>query len=250
MIEIPNVRMHYQPIVDLNTGAVAGAEALLRFVRPDGSLASPTEGGLIERIESDRASLDALSERILESIAHDVIPRFDARPDFYISVNVPPVTLGTGVLAGIMDRVGLSAYRTRLVAEVTERQALSEVGREALARARGAGIRVALDDFGTGMSGIGQLVNLEFDVLKIDRGQVTPLTTSVSADRLVRALVALAGALRVRLVAEGIETRRQAQFLRAAGVDSGQGWYWSKALPIEGFVDALERGFASHQAWE
>lgn len=249
-IDIPQVRMHYQPIVDLNTGEVVGAEALLRFVRADGSLASPTEGGLIERIEDDARALDRLSELILESVARDAIPHFDRHPRFYISVNVPPVTLGAGVIAGIMDRVGLSEYRTRLVAEITERQALTQVGRDALARARAAGIRVAVDDFGTGMSGIGQLMELEFDVLKIDRGQITPLTTSVTADRLVRALVALAGALRVRLTAEGVETRRQAQFLRAAGVDYGQGWYWSKALPIEGFVDALERGFASHQAWE
>ena len=172
-----------------------------------------------------------------------MIPRFDARPGFYIRGNVPPVTLGTGVLAGIMDRVGLSAYRARLVAEVTERQALTDVGREALARARGAGIRVALDDFGTGMSGIGQLAGLEFDVLKIDRGQVTPLTTSVAADRLVRALVALAGALRVRLVAEGIETRRQASS-RCRGRRLRTGLVLSRALPIEGFVDALDRGFA------
>ena len=249
-LSVPPLTVHYQPVVDLLTGAVTGAEALLRFVRPDGSLVSPAQDGLIDRIEADPIAVVDLMDRLFECLARDAAPLFERVPGFYVSVNVPPSVLGTGEIARIMTGSGMEPYRTRLVAEITERQALTDIGREALDRARASGIRVAIDDFGTGQSGLGQLMGLEFDILKIDRSQVQPLLKSATAERLLRGVVALAGPLRVRLTAEGVETRAQSFFLRAAGVDYGQGWYWSKALPIAEFEAALGRGFAACQAFE
>lgn len=242
---VPPFIVHYQPVVDLHTGAVVGAEALLRFVAPDGSLLSPAQDGLIDRIENDPIAVVELMERLFDSLMKDASPLFDRVPGFYLSVNVPPSVLGTGHIARIMAASGMDRHRTRLVAEVTERQALTDVGREALARSRAAGIRVAVDDFGTGQSGLAQLMGLEFDILKIDRSQVRPLLKSVTAERLLRGIVALAGPLRVRLTAEGVETKEQAFFLRAAGVDYGQGWYWSKATPIDDFERAMHLGYAN-----
>lgn len=243
-VSVPPLTMHYQPVVDLHTGAVAGAEALMRFVRADGSLASPAEGGLIDRIETDPVAVVTLMERLFDCLARDAAPLFDRVPGFYVSVNVPPSVLGTGEISRLMTASGMEPYRTRLVAEITERQALTDLGRDALARARASGIRVAVDDFGTGQSGLAQLMGLEFDILKIDRSQVQPLLKSVMAERLLRGVVALAGPLRVRLTAEGVETREQAFFLRAAGVDYGQGWYWSKAAPIDAFEEIVRTGYA------
>jgi sensor c-di-GMP phosphodiesterase-like protein len=119
------------------------------------------------------------------------------------------------------------------VCEITERQALTDAGREALAIARPLGLRVAMDDFGTGQSGLKQLIGLPLDMLKIDKSEVDPLMKDPTADRVLRGVVALAAALRVKVIAEGVETREQAFFLRAAGVDAGQGWLWSKAVPAE-----------------
>ena len=82
-----------------------------------------------------------------------------------------------------------------------------------------------------------QLIGLPLDFLKIDKSEIDPLMKDPTADRLLRGVVALAGALRVAVIAEGVETREQAFFLRAAGVDAGQGWLWSKAVP----ADQLER---------
>ena len=135
----------------------------------------------------------------------------------------------------------------RLVCEVTERQALSAAGRAALDAARKSHVRIAMDDFGTGNSGLAQLLGLTIDVLKIDRSQVEHLLKDPTADRLVRGIVALANVLRARTVAEGVETAAQAFFLHAAGVDYGQGWFWSKALPPEDLPRVIEGGFGDRQ---
>lgn len=246
---VPSLDVHYQPVVALESGRVIAAEALVRFHRPDGSLASPAEDGLIDRIETDPNALKVLMERLFLALASEVVPLFDRFSDFYVGVNVPPTILGSGVIFEIMKELSLLRYVNRFMVEVTERQALTDIGREALAAARELGIRIAVDDFGTGESGLRQIMGLEFDVLKIDRSLVSPLMVDVSAERLLRGVVALASALRVRVTAEGVETREQAFFLRAAGVDYGQGWYWSKALPVDDFAHALERGYPDKQLW-
>lgn len=226
---------HFQPIVDLNTGRVLGAETLVRFVDQDGALRTP--GGIIERIEENLDDLEALTWRLFCQIAAKTGPLLDRHRDFYISANVPPVLLASPRLKQILEDSGLDRYIDRLVCEITERQALSDAGREALAIARPLGLRIAMDDFGTGQSGLKQLIGLPLDMLKIDKSEVDPLMRDPTADRLLRGVVALAAALRVKVIAEGVETREQAFFLRAAGVDAGQGWLWSKAVP----ADELER---------
>src|SRR6185503_10771056 len=143
----------------------------------------------------------------------------------------PPAMIGDGKIVEMLTELGLRICVDRLVCEVTERQALSAAGRAALEAARMARVRIAMDDFGTGNSGLTQLVGLTFDMLKIDRSQVEHLLKDPTADRLVRGIVALASVLRARTVAEGVETAAQAFFLRAAGIDYGQGWFWSRALP-------------------
>lgn len=121
------------------------------------------------------------------------------------------------------------------------------MGRAALHTARENHVRVAMDDFGTGNSGLAQLLGLTFDVLKIDRSQIEHLMKDPTADRLLRGIVALATVLRARTVAEGVETAAQAFFLQAVGVDYGQGWFWSGALPAADVPKALESGFGDRQ---
>lgn len=238
---LDRVTAHYQPIVDLSTGSVAGFEALARIVDAEGRANSIEP--VIEQIESDPILLDRLMEQLLAAIQRDVVPLLARYPAFYVSVNVPPAVLGTEKFAGKLKEIDLLPYFDRFVCEVTERQALTREGRAALEAARRSRIGLAVDDFGTGHSGLAQLVGLTVDVLKIDRSQVLPLTKDVSADRLVRGIVALAGVIRARVVAEGVETAAQAFFLRAAGVDYGQGWFWSGALPAAEMPKVIEHGF-------
>lgn len=238
-VVVPPFVVHYQPVVELTSSRIVGCEALIRFIGADGSLVSPAVDGLIDRIEADAVARDEMLEQLFASVARDMIPLFEQHTHFYVSVNVPPVTLGSGVIARILPHAGLDRFLDRLVCEITERQAMTDQGREALAEARRFGVRIAVDDFGTGESGLKQLTGLEFDILKIDRSQVTPLLKDPIAERLLRGVIALAGALRAKVTAEGVETAEQALFVRAAGVDCGQGWFWSKALPAEAFARVL-----------
>ncbi|MGE5818908.1 MAG: EAL domain-containing protein [Deltaproteobacteria bacterium] len=236
---------HYQPIVDLNTGVVAGFEALARVVKADGSIT--TAGAVIEEIERRSETLKALIRTILASIRRDMVPLFERHRHFYVSVNIPPVILGRGQVLSIVKELELTPYLNRIVCEVTERQALTSVGRSALERARQSGMSVAIDDFGTGHSGLMQIVGLDFDIVKIDHSLIDTVLTNHTAARMLRGIVALAAALRLHTVAEGVETWEEAFFLRAAGVDCGQGWFWSKAVSAPEAPRMLEKGYPPAQ---
>jgi sensor c-di-GMP phosphodiesterase-like protein len=240
--EIPEMfTAYYQPIVEISTGDVVGFEALTRRIAADGSAHSA--GELIEKIERDPDSLSSLIRSTLNSIKEDVGPIFTRHPGFYVSVNIPPVIVGTGKIAMILEELELTPHLNRIVWELTERQVLTKTGRAALEQARQYGIRVAVDDFGTGHSGLAQIVGLDLDILKIDRSLILPMLSNRMASRLLRGVVALASVMHVRTVAEGVETGEQAFFLNAAGVDYGQGWFWSKALPATAMEDAIRNGF-------
>jgi len=239
--QLAQLSVHYQPIVDLNSGAVAGCEALARV--SDGKGATCSIGPIIESVENDPDLLELLMRQLLGVIHREAVPLFERYPDFYVSVNVPPAILGTRKIRGVLDELDLYPYLNRLVCEVTERQALTDAGRAALDAAREYHIRLALDDFGTGNSGIAQLLGMKVDLLKLDRSQVIQLTKSHLAERLVRGIIALAAIIRARVVAEGVETPAQALFLQATGVDYAQGWFWSAAVPAAELPNIIETGY-------
>jgi sensor c-di-GMP phosphodiesterase-like protein len=232
---------YYQPIVDLNTGGVAGFEALARVVDGDGSVR--TAAAEIEEIEEQTDTLKALIWTILNAIRRDMVPLFERHQHFYVSVNIPPVVLGSGQVLQIVEELKLTPYLSRIVCEVTERQALTSVGRSALELARQSGMGVAIDDFGTGHSGLMQIVGLDFDILKMDHSLIETILKNQTAARMLRGIVALAAALHLRTVAEGVESWEEAFFLRAAGVDCGQGWFWSKAVSAPEASRVLEEGY-------
>jgi EAL domain-containing protein (putative c-di-GMP-specific phosphodiesterase class I) len=231
----------YQPIVDLNTGRVVGFEALSRIVGPDGTVRSA--GELIAELESDPGAQYELIHRLLTAIQREIVPVFGRQSGFYVSVNVPPSVMGTGRIAPMIRELSLEPWLNRLVVELTERQALCDLGRASIDVARALGVTVALDDFGTGHSGLSQFVGLDLDMLKIDRSLLVSILDNRAAARMLRGIVGLAAALRMRTVAEGVESWEQAFFLRAAGVDCGQGFYWSKAVPGSEVEAVLVRGF-------
>jgi EAL domain-containing protein (putative c-di-GMP-specific phosphodiesterase class I) len=240
---IERITAWYQPIVDLNTGRVSGFEVLSRLVSKDGTVQSAA--ALMAELEREPEAQYALIYKLLDAIRREIVPLFARRPDFYVSINIPPSVLGTGRIAPMLTELGLDPWLTRLVVELTERQALGELGRDAIETARSLGVAVALDDFGTGHSGLSQFVGLDLDMLKIDRSLLVPILDNRSAARMLRGIVGLAAALRLRTVAEGVESWEQAFFLRAAGVDYGQGFFWSAAVPGNGLEALLARGFAA-----
>jgi len=241
-IRIASLTTHYQPIVDLDNGAVIGFEALSRLIEADGSVRSA--GALMDELEREPEVQYQVIERLLEALHRDIVPVFERRPGFYVSLNIPPAVLGTGRIGPMIAESGLASWLPRLVVEITERQALSELGRTAIDASRALGITVALDDFGTGHSGLSQFVGLDLDVLKVDRALLLPVLANRTAARMLRGIVGLAAALRMRTIAEGVESWEQAFFLRAAGIDYGQGYFWSPAVAASEIEAMIERGFA------
>ena len=230
---INSVFAEYQPIIDLGHNRMVGCEALARWTSKDGTVTSI--GEVIDQVEANETYAMDLTIRMLGFIRKDLAPLLAAHPHFTVSVNIPPIMIGSGKVISLLEDSNLAEYHSQLVGEITERQALNENGRGAIRVAREElGMKVAIDDFGTGQSGLQQLIGLEVDILKIDQSFVEQIGKNVDAERLVRAIAALATVLDVDVVAEGVETVDQASFLRAIGVDKAQGWLWSKAIgPLE-----------------
>jgi sensor c-di-GMP phosphodiesterase-like protein len=230
---LASVFAEYQPIIDLAHNRMVGCEALARWTAKDGKVT--TIGDVIDEVEADEGLAMDLTTRMLGFIRKDLAPLLAAHPHFTVSVNIPPIMIGSGKVISLLEDADLAEYHSQLVGEITERQALNEMGRNAIRVAREElGMKVAIDDFGTGQSGLQQLLGLEVDILKIDQSFIELIGKDIAAERLVRAIAALATVLNVEVVAEGVETADQASFLRAIGINKAQGWLWSKAIgPLE-----------------
>ncbi len=226
------LELHYQPRVDARDGAVRGAEALLRWQRPGHGFVPPAvfvklleETGLIERV-----GLWAIDEALGQLV------RWRARGLVLesIAVNLSTRQLRANDLAGRVAQI-LARHRLRpsdLELEITESIFVDDATQSiaTLQRLHDSGIRIALDDFGTGYSSLSYLHRLPIDVLKVDRSFVAEIGERDSALALTRSIVALARSLDLRVVAEGVETPRQEELLRALGCQELQGWLYAPAL--------------------
>ncbi|MCC2955996.1 EAL domain-containing protein [Massilia sp. IC2-477] len=226
--------LHYQPRVDLVSGAPASMEALVRWERPDRGLTGPDrfiplleETGLIVR----------LGEQVIDGVCRQLAQwkREGAAP-VPVSVNVSPRQFSQSDILGLFRAaVARHGIDPRLLEiEVTESSMMQEgIGESAVFRQlRDMGIKLCIDDFGTGYSSLSQLQKLHFDVLKIDRAFVLRIEHP-EGDTLIASMIAMAHALGMRVVAEGIESRRQMQLLQALGCDEGQGYFFSRPVPAE-----------------
>ena len=226
------LRMHYMPTVEIKSGICVGAEALMRWPTPEGGFIPPDS--FIPLAEKSGLA-GAVTAYVIRAVARDVGQLLRERPDLHISINIPPETVGSGIGRRVAEETGLIEVASQIIAEITERQALTKEGQKAMNENRKMGLRVAVDDFGTGYSGLAQLIDLDVDYLKIDRSFVTALTSERGL-KLMRATFAAASVLGVDLIAEGVETPRQAEILQDIGVTYGQGWYWSRDLPAADFL--------------
>lgn len=221
-------RVVYQPIVDLGTGRTAGAEALLRWTRAGRESVSPEQ---FIPLAEQTGFITTLGRWVLEQACREAASWPRAVPT-KITVNVSGPELqnrgyGDDVLR-VLAETGLPA--DRLVLEVTEStlHADSHTALDTLARLREHGIRVAIDDFGTGYSSLSRLQHLPADILKIDRSFVAPLHDTDTDAPLIAAITALAHAIGLRTVAEGVEEHHQATLLRHHECDEVQGWLYGR----------------------
>jgi len=234
---------HYQPVVDIETRRIVGAEALIRWEHPQRGLVGP---GLFIPLAEETGMINELGKWVLQRACTDLArwrsQMGPAMEDFTISVNLSVQQLhDRGIVStvrDILERTHLPAER--LVLEVTESTLITETDRvrATMQDLRMLGSHLAVDDFGTGYSSLGYIQQFEFDVLKIDKSFVDGLESG-SSQQIVAAVLELAGQLGVRTIAEGIETEQQDEVLRRLGCRYGQGYLYSRPLPGAAFQELL-----------
>jgi diguanylate cyclase (GGDEF)-like protein len=232
--------LEYQPQVDLLTGRVVGAEALLRWRQQDGSLLHPGE---FLALATHQGLMPALGEWVLDCACQTLA----AWPDEYrvvVAVNVEAQQIRRAFASSvkrIVARRGVDPARITL--EVTEAAAMDPGARAQLDVLRAEGMGIAIDDFGTGFSSLSRLTEVPACELKSDRVFIANLGQKAEALDIVQAFHALATALSLNVVAEGVETPEQAQILVNEGVRIAQGFLFSPGVPDEQFQRLCEQGF-------
>ncbi len=223
----------YQPVVDLMSGQVVGAEALMRWRRPDGRLVPPD---IFIKVAEDADAIKLVTQRVVELLRQDARGLFQAHPELYLALNLSADDVMDTHTSTMLAELSsdLEAPAGGLVAEITERGFVDAVAArpvlEALHRAQ---VRIAIDDFGTGYSSLASLQELNLDLLKIDKAFVQSLGAAAATSNVVFHIVEIARTLGLRLVAEGIETVEQADALRALGVTFAQGWLFGRPMPLD-----------------
>ncbi|PPE68365.1 EAL domain-containing protein [Caldimonas thermodepolymerans] len=235
-------RLHYQPQVDIRTGAIVGAEALVRWHDEELGELSPAR---FIQVAEESGFIVPLGEWVLTEAVRQAAQWHRRGLDLVVAVNVSAVQFQRSNfverVAAIIAAAGLPARNLEL--ELTESILIQDAD-EALLRLNALaalGVRLAIDDFGTGYSSLGYLKRFPLRKLKIDRSFIQGLPADESDAGIVRSIVYLARALRLSLIAEGVETEAQRQFLLQAGCDEFQGFLFSPAVESAAFDALLER---------
>jgi diguanylate cyclase (GGDEF)-like protein/PAS domain S-box-containing protein len=240
----------YQPIVDLSTGFIRKAEALVRWQHPTRGQVSPSE---FIPIAEETGLINSIGDWVFDQASQQSEHwRQLYHGQFQISVNMSPVQFRKAIVShdGSIDKLQNHSPHPHsdgaIVVEITEGVLLdaSTAVADQLLMFRDAGIQVSLDDFGTGYSSLSYLKKFHIDYLKIDQSFVLKLEADSDDKSLCEAIVVMAHKLGLKVIAEGIETQRQRQLLAAAGCDFGQGYLFSKAVSADEFEALLKTGFA------
>lgn len=240
-IEHDGLHVVYQPIVDVRTGTISGAEALVRLKDPEFAQVGPAD---FIPIAEETGLIVPLGEWVLREACAAVRRWVDAgHEDLRVSVNLSPVQFRGQKLVEIMTMIlaDTGARPRNLGLEITESTLLEarEESIDTLRRLRALGVRVSVDDFGTGYSSLAYLKNFPVDALKIDRSFVRDLGWSADDSAITRAIIALGRSLKLRVVAEGVETQEQFALLRDEGCDEIQGYLVGKPQDEATFVASL-----------
>jgi EAL domain-containing protein (putative c-di-GMP-specific phosphodiesterase class I) len=240
--------LHYQPKVDLRTGAITGAEALLRWNHPQRGPIPPAQ---FIPVAEDCGLIVPIGQWVLRKACEQARCWVDAGlPLAGIAVNISAMEFRD---AGFSDGVFRVLAQTGLDPALLELELTESVlmknalpAASVLDTLRASGVRVAIDDFGTGFSSLSYLCKLPIDALKVDQSFVHAIASSAAEATIVTAVIGMARSLRLRVVAEGVETAEQLAFLRLHGCDEAQGDYLSRPMPAAQFAALLRRGSSWH----
>ncbi len=236
------LEVFFQPQIDLVRGVCVGAEALVRWPRPDGQSVRPE---LIAAVAEERGLVGELTQFVLNTALRHLMVWSSQGVDPGVSVNLSSVTLSDPNYPLYVEQA-LSTWDiapSRLTLELTEGLIVrnEHAARQFIDKVRAAGCRLALDDFGTGYSSFAYLRKFPMDELKIDQSFVRGIASESSDQRVVRSLVEVAHTFELQALAEGIESPEQEQVLRETGCDRGQGYLFARPLPPFEFAQWYRR---------
>jgi len=234
---------YYQPKIESSTGRVVGAEALIRWPLAAGGMISPGQFILV----AERSGLiSAIDQFMLEEVCKQIAQWSTRYRDFQVAVNISATafqsdTLVATVSAALRDS---GANPNHLQLEITEHALITDlnVASGKLNALRDMGVRIALDDFGVGYSSMSYLQQLPLDILKVDRTFVREIGANRNADAIVKAIIVMAKAMELNVVAEGVETQAQLDFITEHGGQTIiQGWIYCPAVPADEMEAILAR---------
>ncbi|BBI99891.1 hypothetical protein FGKAn22_15840 [Ferrigenium kumadai] len=236
--------LHYQPKVDLRSGHICGAEALARWRLANGSMVSPAE--FIPLAEKSSLILN-LGAWVIDEACMQVRTWLDAGlKDICVALNISARQFRSSdldkQLEQALEKHGIEAHHLEL--ELTESMLMHEP-EQAVAtmhKLKQIGVKISLDDFGTGYSSLAYLSRFPIDTLKIDQSFVRGVVTDPDSAEISSAIIGLAHRMKLRVVAEGVETEDQLAYMRTNGCDELQGFYFSKPLPADDFAELLRSG--------
>jgi EAL domain-containing protein (putative c-di-GMP-specific phosphodiesterase class I) len=243
-LERQEFKVHYQPKVDLRTGGISGAEASIRWTHPGRGAVSPAE---FTPVAEDSGLILSIGNWVLREACQQARVWLDAGLALTaMSVNISAMEFRDehfleGVFA-ILNDTGLDPKSLEL--ELTESVLMkrAESSQAILKTLRARGVQVAVDDFGTGYSSLSYLRKFPIDTLKIDQSFVRQITTAPDETTIVTAVISMGRSLKLRVVAEGVETLEELTFLQAHQCDEAQGYYFGRPMPPEQFAKLLKNG--------
>jgi EAL domain-containing protein (putative c-di-GMP-specific phosphodiesterase class I) len=238
-----DLQVHYQPQFDLSTGVISGAEALLRWQHPEHGYVSPAE--FVPLAEESDLIID-IGQWVIERAVHDLhgILELGLHPG-PVAINVSARQLrDTDFPQQVLEP--LQRYNVHpgfLELEITETTVARnrDTAVDILNVLREASVKVAIDDFGTGYSSLSYLQHMPFDIIKIDKSFIDLIGTGDRGESICRTIIRMAHELGKEAVAEGVETREQADFLLSNNCDYVQGYFYSKALERTAFIEFIEK---------
>lgn len=239
--------LFYQAKVDAQTGCITGAEALVRWQHPELGMVSP---GHFIPIAEESGLIVPLSQWVLREACrqHEAWQR-QGLPPLRIAVNLSPRQFFNDHLLSdtiaVLKETGMPP--SLLEFEITESMMMHNTERTlgVLTELRNLGIRIAIDDFGTGYSSLSHLKQFPIDIIKIDRAFIKDIPGDQADEAITEAMIAMGRSLRITVVAEGVETAAQLQFLRARGCNQIQGYYFSKPIAAGDFAELLQKHLAT-----